>query len=76
MLETPPEITEATPVIMLDVPECTLNEYARRTGRSLNTIRRLCQTGQIPTIKYGAEKQGSVMVNLMKVAQRNLAREW
>jgi len=76
MATTAPEIGPETPVILMDVPECTLQEYARRTGRCYNTIKRLAQTGEIPTVKYGKEKQGAVMVNLMKVAERNLNKEW
>lgn len=76
MTRTAPEsIQFLTPEIRMDIPECTPKEYAIRTGRALATVRRLIHDGELPVIKYGKEKQGSVMINLMKIAERNLLNQ-
>jgi len=70
------EIQYITPEIRMDIPECTPKEYAIRSGRSLATVRRLIQDGELPVIKYGKEKQGSIMINLIKLAERNLSTKY
>lgn len=72
---TPENIQYITPEIRMDVPECTPKEYAARSGRSMSTVRRLISEGQLPIIQYGKEKQGSIMINLVKLAERNLLQQ-
>ena len=76
MSSTAPEnIKYVKPEIRMDIPECTPKEYAIRSGRSLSTVRRLISENALPTIQYGKEKQGSIMINLVKLAERNLLQQ-
>lgn len=67
--------------IYLDIPHCTLQEYARRTGISEKGAANMAQSGRLPMIsikdpKKPNQRNTRVMVNLMKLAEDALLREW
>lgn len=56
--------------IQLDTPMCTVQEFSRRTGIPVKTIRNKIFRGEIPTIKTNLveTKAGAVYVNLLALA--------
>ena len=62
-------------VIQIDAPAVTPREYARRTGISESAVRAMIHRGDLPTIKPTGKKYGTVLVNMMKLAEQALAKE-
>lgn len=63
-------------VIQIDCPAVTPREYARRTGLSESAVRAQISRGELPTIKPTGKKYGTVLVNLMKLAEQALSVEY
>ena len=55
--------------ILIEVPEMTIEEYAKKTGVSEDTIRGWIKTGKLPTYKVGKRR----MVNMVARANECLA---
>lgn len=78
-MEAIAEISPNQPVILLDAPECTQAEYARRTGKTLAAVKKEVIDGRLPHHRrYEDDSSGraTVMINLVKIAVENLKREF
>jgi hypothetical protein len=63
-------------VIQIDAPAVTPREYARRTGLSESAVRAQISRGELPILKPTGKKYGTVLVNMMKLAEQALAVEF
>ena len=54
--------------LSLDTPLLSLHEYAKRTGISVDSVRKQCMTGQLPFIQH--ETRGTRYVNMVQLTQR------
>lgn len=70
-----PQIPATARVIHVDTPWTTPREFARRTGLSESAVRAMIFRGELPIIKPTGKKMGSIMINMMKLAEDALARE-
>ena len=51
--------------IALDVPLLTIPEYARRSGATINVVRKQCDNGQLPFIQNGTG--GTRYINMVQL---------
>jgi len=61
--------------ILVDTPFCTPEEYARRTGQSLSTVRTQLDEGALPFVQPLKKKGSRRLVNLMQLAKEALEFE-
>jgi len=61
--------------ILIDTPFCTPEEYARRTGQSLSTVRTQLDEGVLPYVQPLKKKGSRRLVNLMQLAKEALEFE-
>ncbi len=54
--------------LSLDTPLLTLPEYARRSGATVNVVRKQCENGQLPFIQNGTG--GTRYINMVQLTQR------
>ncbi|WP_220485913.1 hypothetical protein [Psychromonas sp. SR45-3] len=54
--------------IALDVPLLTIPEYARRSGATINVVRKQCDNGQLPFVQNGTG--GTRYINMVQLTQR------
>lgn len=65
-------------VFHIDTPLVTIEEFARRSGMTVDAARHKVSAGEIPTIDTRLDKtrRGRVYVNMLKLAQLAEASEF
>lgn len=53
--------------LSIDTPLLSIDEYARRTGISVNSVRNQCEKGHLPFIQ--CEQRGSRYINMVQLYQ-------
>lgn len=53
--------------LSLDTPMLSLGEFSRRTGISIEAVRRQCESGQLPFIQHGTG--GTRYINMLQLTQ-------
>jgi len=61
--------------ILIDTPYCTAEEFARRTGQSLSTVRTQLDNGQLPFFQPAQKRKSRRLINMMQLAKEALERE-
>lgn len=56
-----------TMTLSLDTPMLSLDEYARRTGITVNVVRKQCESGMLPFIQH--ETRGTRYINMVQLYQ-------
>ncbi|WP_022940085.1 hypothetical protein [Psychromonas hadalis] len=54
--------------LSLDVPMLSIAEYAKRTGISVDSVKKQCVKGQLPFIQ--TELRGTRYINMVQLTQR------
>lgn len=54
--------------LSLDTPLLTIAEYARRSGMTINVVRKQCESGQLPFIQNGTNS--TRYINMVQLTQR------
>lgn len=64
--------------LSLDTPMLSIDEYARRTGVSIDSVRKQMEKGHLPFIQNGT--RGTRYVNMVQLTQRcaeaNADKQW
>ncbi len=61
--------------ILVDTPYCTPEEFARRTGQTVQAIRSQIDRGELPTIQRSQKRRSRRLVNLAQILRAALEVE-
>lgn len=78
----PENLPETQPVIVLDTPHVTPQEYARRTGLTQASVVRMIQAGRLPVLRAtnpkdkGSQRGKRLLINLVALSREAMQQEW